>query len=257
MLLNGKPVDLDQLKVLGLTNYGHFTSMRVDAGRVRGLTLHLDRLTRDCRALFGVDLDRDEIRNHVRQAVDGFAGSIVARVTVFDPELDLGHPASASNPQVLVTTRSAASAPSPPLVLTTRSYERDVPGVKHIGLFGTMYHRRQAQIGGFEDVLFTDAEGYISEGATWNIGLIEGGEVVWPAAPALPGITMELIRRERAGVSRQVNVADLGQYVGAFVTNAAIGVRSIASVDETRWTSEDAILEQIRKEYGAIPGEPL
>src|SRR6266540_2864338 len=46
MELDGRPVDPAELATLALYNYGHFTSMRVDAGRVRGLTLHLDRLVR-------------------------------------------------------------------------------------------------------------------------------------------------------------------------------------------------------------------
>lgn len=257
MLLNGKPVDLDHLKVLGLTNYGHFTSMRVDAGRVRGLALHLDRLSRDCRALFGAELDQDEVRSYVRQVVDGSAGPIVARVTVFDPDLDLGHPASASSLQVLVTTRAASMAPPPSLVLTARRYEREVPAVKHVGLFGTVFHRRQAQLAGFDDVLFVDGEGFISEGATWNIGLIEGDEIVWPQASVLPGITMALIQQERSGLQRCVNVAELDRYTGAFVTNAAVGVRGIAAIDAIRWADAVPLAEQIRKEYSAIPGEPL
>jgi len=257
MLLNGKPVDVDQLKVLGLTNYGHLTSMRVDAGRVRGLTLHLDRLSRDCRALFGAELDQDEVRSYVRQVVEGSTGPMVARVTVFDPDLDPAHPASTSSPQVLVTTRAASSLPPSPLMLTARRYEREVPAVKHVGLFGTMYHRRQAQLAGFEDVLFVDGEGFISEGATWNIGLIEGDEVVWPQAPALPGVTMALIRQERTGLQRRVNVSELGRFTGAFVSNAAVGVRGIAAIDAIRWADAAPLVAQIRKEYGAIPGEPL
>ena len=50
--MNGVPADLDQIKALALINYGHFTSMRVDDQRVRGLSLHLERLMRDCRRVF-------------------------------------------------------------------------------------------------------------------------------------------------------------------------------------------------------------
>ncbi|MFY1649956.1 aminotransferase class IV family protein [Solwaraspora sp. WMMB762] len=256
MLLNGKPVDLDHLRILGLTNYGHFTSMRVDAGRVRGLALHLDRLTRDCRALFGAELDQHEVRSYVRQVV-GSAESTVARVTVFDPDLDLGYPASASRPQVLVTTRAVSSVPPRPLVLATRCYERDVPAVKHLGLFATMFHRRQAQLAGFDDVLFVDREGFISEGATWNVGLIEGDEIVWPQAPVLPGITMALIQQVRAGLERRVDVSELNRYTAAFTTNAAVGVRAVTAIDTTRWSDMTPLVEQIRKDYSAIPGEPL
>lgn len=40
----------DEPARLVLYNYGHFTTMRVDAGRVRGLPLRLCRLVNDCHA---------------------------------------------------------------------------------------------------------------------------------------------------------------------------------------------------------------
>src|SRR4051794_30508228 len=66
--LNGVPVEADELKALALTNYGHFTSMRVDDGRVRGLALHMNRLVRDCRTVFDTELDPDHVLFLVRQA---------------------------------------------------------------------------------------------------------------------------------------------------------------------------------------------
>jgi hypothetical protein len=65
MELNGAPASIDQVRVLALTNYGHFTSMLVQDFRVRGLSLHMERLTRDCRQLFDVDLDTDAVRHYV------------------------------------------------------------------------------------------------------------------------------------------------------------------------------------------------
>ncbi len=40
--LNGSPVRVEDLGTIALLNYGHFTSMQVRGGRVRGLDLHLD-----------------------------------------------------------------------------------------------------------------------------------------------------------------------------------------------------------------------
>ncbi len=82
--LNGEPVEPAQLQNLALTNYGHFTSMRVDDGRVRGLSLHMARLQRDCRTLFGTDLDPERVRELARRAAPA-TGSTTVRVTVFDP----------------------------------------------------------------------------------------------------------------------------------------------------------------------------
>lgn len=84
--LNGAPVGVDQLAALALAPYGHFTTMLVDGGRVRGLALHLDRLVRDCRALFDADLDPAHVCDLVRRAVPA-TGRCATWVTVFDPAL--------------------------------------------------------------------------------------------------------------------------------------------------------------------------
>src|SRR5437588_8259554 len=102
--LDGAPVSADELQALALTNYGHFTTLRVEDGRVRGLLLHLDRLVRDCRALFDAELDPDRIRALARRAAPA-SGAAIIRVTVFDPDLDLGHIGGEARPRVLVTTR--------------------------------------------------------------------------------------------------------------------------------------------------------
>jgi branched-subunit amino acid aminotransferase/4-amino-4-deoxychorismate lyase len=109
--LNGVAATVEQVKTLGLTNYGHFTSMRVEDEQVRGLSLHLDRLVRDCRQVFDADLDRERVRYLVRRILAEVNQPIIVRVTVFDPALELGHPGADATPQILVTARPAAQTP--------------------------------------------------------------------------------------------------------------------------------------------------
>lgn len=71
--------------------------MLVDGGKVRGLSLHLDRLVHDCRRVFDADLDPERIRELARHALGDATGAVVVRVTVFDPDLELGHPGSDVN----------------------------------------------------------------------------------------------------------------------------------------------------------------
>ncbi|MFI2369841.1 aminotransferase class IV family protein [Streptomyces sp. NPDC018833] len=254
--LNGKPVEVDQLKNLALTNYGHFTSMRVDDGRVRGLSLHMERLTRDCQALFGTELDVERVRDLARRAVPS-GGSITVRVTVFDPGLDLGHPSSANDPHVLVTSRSAARLPLPALRAQSTTYVRDVPSVKSVGLFASLHHRRTAQLNGFDDALFTDAQGVISEGGTWNIGFFDGDHVVWPEADCLVGVTMQLLKQAHEHDTRPVRLADIPSMKAIFATNAAVGVRAVSCVDENTIPETHTIVDALRKQYMDVPGELL
>jgi branched-subunit amino acid aminotransferase/4-amino-4-deoxychorismate lyase len=194
--LDGVPVDPEQLKALALYNYGHFTSMRVQDGGVRGLTLHLRRLVDDYRALFDAELDPDRVRRLVRHALRDVDRPTVVRVTVFDPQLDLANAGARARPRVLVTHRwaSADDAPLPPLRVRSVRYRRDCPLVKHVGLFGMYQFRRAARRDGLDDVMFVDAASHVCEGATWNIGFIQGDEVVWPRAEVLPGVTMRLLQ---------------------------------------------------------------
>ncbi|ARF73982.1 aminotransferase class IV family protein [Streptomyces sp. NPDC012600] len=254
--LNGEPVEPAQLQNLSLTNYGHFTSMRVDDGRVRGLSLHMERLQRDCRTLFGTHIDPQRVRELARRAAPS-TGSTTVRVTVFDPSLDLGHPDKADDPHILVTSRPAGALPLPPLKVQSTTYVRDVPSVKSVGLFATLHHRRQAQLNGFDDALFVDEEHVISEGGTWNVGFFDGSQVIWPNADCLVGVTMELLKGAHGHETRSVRLDDLTNMRAAFATNAAIGVRAVSAIDGIKLPESHAIIDTLRKEYTEIEGDLL
>ncbi|MFF7125275.1 MULTISPECIES: aminotransferase class IV [unclassified Streptomyces] len=257
--VNGLPVSVEQMTTLALTNYGHFTTMRLDDGGVRGLSLHLARLVQDCAAVFGARLDPERVLSCVRQEVGRRAGPLIVRVTVFDPALDLARPAEKADPHILVTTRPAGALSPPPLRVRSLAFHRDAAAVKHVALFGQLRMRRAAQLAGFDDVLFTDSDGRISEGCTWNIGFVdEAGQVVWPDAEILPGVTMRLLRTAHAeSTTRTVRIAELRSMRAAFATSAAVGVRAIHGVDDTRFPDDDAVLATLREAYAALPTEHL
>jgi branched-subunit amino acid aminotransferase/4-amino-4-deoxychorismate lyase len=257
--LNGRPAERDEVKVLGLTNYGHFTSMLVEDGRVRGLSRHMERLVRDCRRLFDVELDPAQVSAHVRQALESASQPIVIRVTVFDPGLELGHPGADARPGVLVTTRAAPTGRLPALSLRSVVHERDLPEVKHVGLFGSLWHRRSVQRAGFGDAVFVDEAGYVSEAATANVGFVAGDRVIWPDADVLVGVTMALLQENHAGVTvtEPVNLFQLGDMDAAFATSSVVGVRSITAIEDVSFPEEHPVIERLRKEYEAIPPDPL
>ncbi|NUP46326.1 MAG: aminotransferase class IV family protein [Catenulispora sp.] len=257
--LNGSPINGDDMKTLALTNYAHFTSMRIEDGaRVRGLDLHMARLRRDCATVFGADLDPDRARALIRQALIDVRLPVTVRVTVFDPGLEMGHTGAKADPDILVTTRPAADFPLPALNVATAVFSRELPQVKHCGLMASLYHRRAAQLAGFDDALFIDAAGYISEGVTWNIGFIDADQIVWPAADVLPGVTAALVSDSYGPtVTARVNVAELHGMAAAFATNVSIGVRPIASIGDVRFDTAHPLLTELSERYLAIEPDTI
>ncbi|MEV4557685.1 aminotransferase class IV [Kitasatospora sp. NPDC049285] len=251
--LDGRPVTADQLQALALTNYGHFTTMLVEDGRVRGLDLHLTRLERDCRTLFGTAPDRERIRGFARRLAPQ-RGAAILRITLFDPAIDLGSIGGAAEPRVLVTTRPAGGGEPGPIRVRTVRYRRELPQVKSVGLFGALRLRREAQLAGWDDALFLDDQDRITEGGTWNVGFLRGDRVVWPRGGYLPGTAMALLRAACGGTEEPVG-PELAGIDAAFATNAAVGVRPIAAVDGRELGT--AGIGRLREAYLAVPGDPL
>jgi branched-subunit amino acid aminotransferase/4-amino-4-deoxychorismate lyase len=259
MELDGQPVSAEQSVALGLCNYGHFTSMLVSEQRVKGLNLHLSRLQSDCQMLFGTMLDIAVVRQRVCHALAQTEQPVVARVTVFDPDMGSDLPNRPATPRVLITTRPAGNAPPPPLRLRSVRYERELAAVKHVGLFGTVHHRRQARLAGYDDALFVNAAGYVSEGPTWNVAFHDGSQVYFPKAKCLPGVTMRLIQRclTELGIpfsETRMDPTRAQTMRAAFTTNAVVGLRSIRSIDDTELPGDMALMTRLRDAYLAIPG---
>ncbi|MDX3024926.1 aminotransferase class IV family protein [Streptomyces acidiscabies] len=257
--LDGIPVQADDLLTLASTNIGHFTSMRVSGdGTVRGLTLHMERLMRDCKIVWGVDLDTGKVRSFIRHTLEGRQTPCVVRVTVFDPKADMGHPAAARDPHVLVSVREAGPFPPRPLRVQSLQYERDLPEVKHVGLFGAMHARALTQRAAFDDALFVGRDGFVSEGGTWNVAFVDQeGTTVWPQAPVLPGVTMALLRQHAGHRVATVTLEQAKGMAAVFATNTAIGVRPLAAIDDTEFPVEHPTLKQLQEIYLQIPGETL
>ncbi len=224
--VDGRAATADQLRACALGGYGHFTAMQVRIGRVRGLDLHLARLTAGNRELFDAALDAAAVRDHIRHALGGTAD---ASVRVYVCELG-------DRPSVIVTVRPPGGMPDGPWKLQSVPYQRAIAQIKHVGDFGQGYYQRLARRNGFDEALLTGPNAEIAEGSITNVGFSDGASIIWPAAPALAGITMQLLDRQlpAAGLTSRrarVRVPDVGSFTGAFVTNAR-GIAAVGQIDD-------------------------
>jgi branched-subunit amino acid aminotransferase/4-amino-4-deoxychorismate lyase len=228
---------------------GHFTAMQVRGAATRGLALHLGRLAAAHRELFGADLDDERVRALIRHALDGTADASV-RVYGYERE---------PRPALVVTVREPAGVTSP-MRLRTAAYRRPDAHLKHLAT-EQGYRSRVARAAGFDDALLVGADGAISESATANVGFLDADGVVWPDAPMLRGITMQLLERAlpARGVATRhapVHLAELPGFGGAFLSSAR-GVASVSAIDELELPEASARIAELRDAYDAVPWDPI
>jgi branched-subunit amino acid aminotransferase/4-amino-4-deoxychorismate lyase len=246
--VDGAPATAEQLAVPALLNYGHFTMMQVRGGAVRGLDLHLRRLDGATRELFEVGLEGRLVRDRVRHALGGPADATV-RVNVFQQE-------AAAQPSIMVVVRPPAEMPPHPQRLQVVEYLRPVAHIKHVGSFGQIFYGRRAEREGFDDALLVGAGGEIAETAIANLAFFDETGVVWPEAPLLEGITMQLVEPRLASRRAVVRLDDLASFRGAFLTNS-LGVGAVGEIGATRMPLAGAPLDAVRQAYASVPWDPI
>ena len=257
--LNGRAPDVAQLHRLVNLNYGHYTSMQVRDGRVRGLALHVARLADGAEELFGHRVGVEEehrLLGLIRHAL-GEERDASVRVS-FVPGLDEQAP-----PDVLVAVAAPVpETPRPPVRVQTVVYERFLPEHKHRGTMGQSYHLREARLAGFDDRLFLGRDGRVLEGTSWNLALWDGEQVVWPVAPVLKGVTMVLLQLAMSmnGVRwdlRPVDAEELSGFAAAAAVSSRCPGRPIASIDELPLKDDGLLTEALVTAWATVPWDEL
>ena len=256
--LNGRPPDLSETQRLVSRNYGHFTSMQVRDGRVRGLALHLARLDDGNEDFFGGRGDVAEemrLRELIRHALAGATDASV-RVSFVLPADEK------DRPDVLVSVSDPApDLPGPALRAQTRAYAREWPTHKHSATMGLWHAHRDARLDGFDDALFFTDE-RISEGSTWNVAFWDGERVLWPEAPVLKGVTMVLLQiaMTMTGVPwgiRPVLRAELPDLLAAAAVSSICPAQPIASIDDVVFTDSATLTDILQTAWKTVPWDDI
>ena len=262
ILCNGRIASADELASPALVHYGHFTTMQARDGAVRGLDLHLQRLREATVALFGRELEEARIRHDLRAALAAFAsGDATLRASVFAADFDLRAPARTGRTDLLVSVTPPREAAQAPLCLKSYPFVRELPQFKHAGTFALFHHRRLARQAGYDDALFVDTAGRLAEGPFWNLGLWDGGRLIWPQGPALRGTRERLLQAglQALGIAqlvRPVTLDELGGGVAAFTCNAS-GQQSVAIVDGHRLAEAPQLADLLQQALRTQPWQPI
>ncbi len=247
--VDGRPAGQDDLAHQALVNYGAYTAFGVEAGGVRGLDRHLSRLEVSAVELFGEPVGEARLRDLMRRAL-GVRRDAWLRVSLFSPDVRMRDASWRGAPKVMIGV-----SPTPPplaggLRVQVQTCQREAAHLKHVATFGLMRARRLARDAGFDDALFADGTGVVSEGTVWNVGFLAGDTVTWPQAPMLAGVTQALVQDGLSGVglsggTEPVRVRGLARFDAAFLCNSATPAASIAAIGDVRFAPRPDLIERL------------
>lgn len=249
--INGEPASPEAIAEALLNGYATFTSMQVEAGGVRGLDLHIARLRDSANALFGAAPAESRLRDLMRAALAGAPDRVSLRVQLYLPSVTPRRPDPRGVPSILVRV----SDPLPPIRGNLRlglvPFQRESPRLKHVATFGATQVARQARQAGFDDALFVDTAGLVSEGSIWSLGLVQDGRIIWPKAMRLASTGQALISQglDLVGLNEQtrpVHVDELGRFQHAFIVNSATPVCPVQSIGTQELADNPGLMDQLQ-----------
>lgn len=244
---------------LALYPFGVFTTFVAVDGRVLGWREHVARLARDARALWDHELDAARLAGIVRSHLARLDGPATVRVTLYPDDLTMASPANARGCRTLVSSGPAELPfrPQSEFSVRTVEYERELAEVKSTALFGQIRLRREAQLAGYDDVLFRSGD-EVLEGATWTVMSWRDGEIATPDGAVLASITAQHVGRIGEAMGwrsrqRPVRLGELGQAQLVLAVNANSPARAIRRIDDELMRVDETLLTAVADAYSSLP----
>ena len=241
--------------------FGVFTTCVVVDGSTLGWRDHRARLAHDASALWGHAVDDARLRTTVSTHVARLTHPATMRITLYPEELNLASPAGAHGCRTLISSESVdfPFAPHSDFTVCTTEYTRESADLKSTSLIGQIRLRRQAQLAGYDDVLFRRGRAVL-EGATWTVLALRDGEVATPTDGVLRSITAEQLGGVAADLGwrfrrRTVGLDELMQAELVLAVNVNNPARAIRRIDEQSLTPDENLLAAMAVAYSALPRE--
>jgi 4-amino-4-deoxychorismate lyase len=262
--INGRSATIDDLRALAFSGYGHYTSMEVRDRKVRGLDLHLSRLRDSAEEVFGQPVDEAQVREYLRHATRETPGDVSVRINVFSADTRGVWSGKAVAPDILIRVSPPVPPDATPIRVQSVAFQRFLPHLKNVATMGLAYSTRQARQAGYDDALFVDRDGFVSEGSVWNIAFLDGHDIVWPAALDLPGIAKLVAQHGLTllGIpsrTKPVHISDVGSFQAAVLLNSITAGQPISAIDGVTYSPEqgDTLVRFMHRAQEATPMEPI
>lgn len=167
-----------------------------------------------------------------------------------------------SEKNTIITTREVAYKPndyeqgfSLGLSDVQRNAHSNLTYVKSFNYAENIIEREKIISRGYNEALFLNTEGFISEGAVSNIFFIENGIIFTPKIKCglLPGIIRDFVLRNSLDIGYEIRegeftLSKLMQAEGVFITNSIMGIMKVVKIED-KPIRESNVVAEIKRYY--------
>lgn len=247
--INGKFMGADEAKISVfdhglLYGDGVFDTIAAVDGKIWWLDEHLDRLIEGCSA---ISLEHpwsksqlSELAKETFRRMKGPNGRIRITITRGVGEIP-SYSINSCKPNLIIFVTPLdfpqESTYSTGISLLSLKYSRLFPRVKNLSFLPSVLGCLEAKTTGFDDSVFVNSSGDVSEGTTWNIFLLVDGKLMTPGDSLLIGITRNKVIElaESMGINVEVRSVSLKTLYSAqeiFVTGTTKRILGVTRVDD-------------------------
>lgn len=108
---------------------------------------------------------------------------------------------------------------------------------------------------GYNEAIFLNTEGFLSEGAVSNIFFIENGAIFTPKIKCglLPGIVRDFVIRNSLSMGLKIQegefrLGELMEAEGVFITNSVMGIMKVSKIED-KVLNESLVVAEIKRYY--------
>ncbi len=225
---------------------GLFETIKVSQGRLLFLEKHLKRLVNGC-AVLGINVSREELLASLQETMQLnkiTEGSLRLTVTGGEKTGDFSEPNPRGN---YFITGQKGNLYSPTDYL--QSYKGLISSIKRnpfspvvylksLNFLENVLAKKEALIAGYQEALFLNTSGFLTEGSITNLFIVKDGKIFTPAVECglLAGITREVVidickKNSNPAIEGHFLLTDLLEADEAFLTNSLLGIMPLTMVN--------------------------
>ncbi|TMO88449.1 aminotransferase class IV family protein [Pseudoalteromonas spongiae] len=255
---NGQLIEQSEISDLAFTGFAHFTAMQVRNKAVKGLDLHLARLRDASKLLFNNHLADEDIINGLTSVLAHSDSDLSLTITMYSPKGEFNTASMNVTPNMLIRTNAPSNGPIEPLTLAAIEHQRTLANIKHVGEIAKTHCLHLAKKQGFDDAVFINQSGVLSEATIWNLAFWDGESVIWPKADMLKGTMMGIIQRQLTALNipqktMAISLHTLRNFTGAVVMNSWTPAVSVNKIANMQFSQSQAFQKLLHNAYENEP----